>query len=365
VLHKLPAFAADSKGFCRVRYQFTPGLPIMLKPRPRIIDVAKAAKVSPATVSNVLNESRPVDPATRDRVMAAVARLGYTPDLRAQRLRTGQVATIAILSSMPFAVASGPSRLGFLMEIAAVAAAVAMEQGVALVLVPPAEFKRAPIERLDVNGVLVVEPLQDDPEVARLRARGIPVVTIGRQLNDTNNLPYVDLQSAHTARLLLDHLWSQGGRNIALMMGEQKRNSYKETATEYAAFARRHKMTPRLVLLNETKGDAAARIACRQLLERDPAIDALCVPVDAFATGAVQAAGDLGRVIPHDLKIATRYDGLRARESRPQITAVNLHLPEIAAIAVNLLLDQLNGVAGARVRSGPLPELIVRESSQR
>ena len=171
-LHNLPAFAADSKGFCRTRYHFGASGHHMLKRRIRIVDVAKAARVSPATVSNVLNESRHVDTKTRERVEAAVARLGYTPDIRAQRLRTGQVATIAILSSMPFAVAAGPSRLGFLMEVAAVAAATAMEKGVALVLVPPAEFKRAPIERLDVNGVLVIEPLENDPEVGAIaRAR--------------------------------------------------------------------------------------------------------------------------------------------------------------------------------------------------
>ena len=331
--------------------------------RPRIVDVAKAAKVSPATVSNVLNESRHVDPETRARVTAAVAQLGYTPDLRAQRLRTGQIPTIAILSSMPFAVAAGPSRLGFLMEIAAVAAAVAMEQGVALVLVPPVEFKRAPIERLDVNGVLVVEPLENDPEVARLRERGIPVVTIGWQSNDATDLPYVDLHSAYTARLLLDHLRAQGGRNIALVLGEQRRNSYRETEREYRAFARHHKMPSRILRLDETGGEATARIACRELLNDDADIDALCVPVDAFATGAVRAAADLGRGIPRDLTIATRYDGQRARESRPQLTAVNLHLPEIAAIAVDLLLHDISGKPGGRPRRGPLPELIARGSS--
>lgn len=335
----------------------------MLKRRPRIVDVAKAARVSPATVSNVLNDSRPVDADTRARVVAAVARLGYTPDLRAQRLRTGRAATIAILSSMPFAVAAGPSRLGFLMEVAAVAAAAALQRGVALVLVPPVEFERAPIEQLDVNGVLVVEPLEDDPEVARLRARGIAVVTIGLQPNDSSGLPGVDLQSAHTARLLLDHLRAQGGRRIALVLGQQKRNSYLETEKEYAAFCKRHKMPSRILRLDETHGDIVGRSACRDLLRDHPEIDALCVPVDAFATGAVQAAADLGRTIPGDLKIATRYDGLRARESRPQLTAINLHLPEIAAIAVHLLLDQLSGKPGPRKRKGPVPELIARESS--
>jgi len=69
----------------------------MVKSRPKIVDVARAAGVSPATVSNALTENRHVDPLTRERVKAAAKRLGYTPDLRAQRLRTGRANTIAIL----------------------------------------------------------------------------------------------------------------------------------------------------------------------------------------------------------------------------------------------------------------------------
>jgi DNA-binding LacI/PurR family transcriptional regulator len=335
----------------------------MLKPRVKIVDVARAARVSPATVSNVLNDSARVDAKTRARVTAVVKRLGYTPDLRARRLRTGQVTTLAIVSSMPFAVASGPSRLGFLMEVAAAAATVALQKGVALVLVPPAEFTRTPLDNLDVNGVLVVEPLEQDPEVERLRARGLAVVTIGRQPNDGHDLPAVDLHSTHTARLLLDHLWAQGARRIALVVGSQRRNSYRETERVYAAFVRRHKMPARLLRLDETGGEAGARLACRRLLEENPDIDGLCALVDAFATGAVQAAAELGRAIPAELKIVTRYDGLRARESRPQLTAVNLHLAEVAAVAVELLLDQLKGGSGPRRRAGPLPELMARESS--
>jgi DNA-binding LacI/PurR family transcriptional regulator len=335
----------------------------MMKRRPRIVDVAKAAGVSPATVSNVLTKSRHVSAATRDRVTAAVAQLAYVPDLRAQRLRNGKIAAIAILSSMPFAVAAGPSRLGFLMELAAVAASVAMESGVALILVPPAEFDRLPIEQLDVDGVLVVEPLENDPEVARLRARGIAVVTIGLQPNGDAKMPSVDLHSAFTARLLLEHLRGQGSRNVALVLGSQKRNSYLETEKEYAAFARRHKMTGLVLQLDEAGGEAAAREGCKQLLTDHPEIDALCVPVDAFATGALQAAIDVGRHVPRDLRIATRYDGLRARESRPQLTAVDLHLPEVAAIAIGLLLSRINKGGSKLKGKGPLPSLIARESS--
>src|SRR5277367_969704 len=68
--------------------------------KPTIIDVARLASVSPATVSNALNGRPNVDAKTRDRVLAAVRKLGYTPNLRARRLRTGRADTIAIFSSM-------------------------------------------------------------------------------------------------------------------------------------------------------------------------------------------------------------------------------------------------------------------------
>src|ERR1700683_1326352 len=105
--------------------------------RPTILDIARLAKVSPASVSNALTGRRRVAEATRKTVLAIADRLGYAPNLRARRLRTGRADAIAVFSPMPFAIAAGPSRLGFLMEIAAAAAAAALESGIALILVPP------------------------------------------------------------------------------------------------------------------------------------------------------------------------------------------------------------------------------------
>lgn len=80
-----------------------------------------------------------MDAETRGRIEAAIKNLGYRPNLAARRMRTGQTNTIAIFSSMPAAVAAGPSKLGFLMEVAASAAVAAMERNTALILVPPIE----------------------------------------------------------------------------------------------------------------------------------------------------------------------------------------------------------------------------------
>ena len=136
--------------------------------RVTIKDVAREAGVSPTTVSHALNHRGQVDSRTRERVERAARTLGYRPNRNAQRLRTGEAHMIVLLSSMPFAVSGGPSRLGFMMEIAAVAAAAALDRGLALVLAPPMESGQVSLEQLDLDGALVLEPSAHDPNVEYL-----------------------------------------------------------------------------------------------------------------------------------------------------------------------------------------------------
>ena len=105
--------------------------------KPTISDLARAAGVSPTTVSHAFSGRRHVDPETRERIQALAREIGYHPNALAQRLRSGRSGTIALGSSMPFAIAAGPSRLGFLMEIAASATMSAFARDIALCLIPP------------------------------------------------------------------------------------------------------------------------------------------------------------------------------------------------------------------------------------
>jgi DNA-binding LacI/PurR family transcriptional regulator len=331
--------------------------------RPTIVDVARLAAVSVATVSNALSGRRHVEAETRERVAAAVVALGYTPNLRARRLRTGRADTIAIFSSMSFAIAGGRARMGFLMEVAGSAAAQALQSGIALVLVPPLEKARPPLDALHIDGALVIEPVAADPDVALLQSRGIPVVAIGRQL-DADDIPYVDLRSYEATRLLLDHLAAQSARRIGLIIGSQRRNSYAEAERAYAEFAAMRGFAPVIVRLDETDGEAAAHAATLALLAAHPELDALCVPVDAFAVGAAAAAQRTGRRIPDQLKLATRYDGVPARECSPPLTALDLHLETVAILGVELLLEHLRGDKSRSSVLAPAPAVVPRASSQ-
>jgi DNA-binding LacI/PurR family transcriptional regulator len=327
--------------------------------RATILDVARHVGMSTATVSNALSGNRPVDDKTRERVRKAAAKLGYRPNVRAQNLRTGRADTIAIFSSMPFAVAGGRARLGYLMEIAGAAAERALQADMALLLVPPLAEGSESLGAFHADGAIVVEPGRNDPGVALLQSRGIPMVAIGRPTPE-GSLPYVDCRHYDAARVALDHLNTPGTRQIGLITGAQDRNAHRSAERAYADVIAGLNQKPIVALVDEEGGLEAARLAARALIQAHPKMDAMFVSVDSFAVGAQRGAQELGVDIPGRLRIATRYDGLNARSH--ELTALDLKLDQLGALAVDLLMDVMAGNAtGPKI--GPLPTLIIRKSS--
>ncbi|MEV5973967.1 LacI family DNA-binding transcriptional regulator [Streptomyces sp. NPDC051921] len=331
---------------------------------PTIADVASAAGVSRTTVSHALNGIGKVDPRTRAHVKQVAADLGYRPNLRAQRLRRGEARAIGLASSMPFAVAGGPSRLGFYMEVAAAAAESALLHEYALVLVPPVQSGAA-LYSVDIDGAIVVEPDVDDAAAVVLKERGLPYVALGRPVSPDADVPYVDLRGGQVAEVLLTHLREQGARRPALIVGSGARHSSVDARAAFERLAKEHGWEPIVATAPESGGEQAGYECCAALLAEHPGIDAVCALVDAFAVGAVRAIRDSGRAVPDDVMVVTRYDGLRARTCEPPLTAVDLHLVRASAAAVELLLGRLRGEAAAPVATVPAPTVIARASSLR
>jgi DNA-binding LacI/PurR family transcriptional regulator len=191
----------------------------------------------------------------------------------------------------------------------------------------------------------------------------VPVVSLGRQPGAEAEIPYIDLHSYSTGQLLLDHLYERGSRRIALMIGSGRRHSYIDVAAAYSDFAAGHGLEPIVIRVDEQEGEAGGYRAALALLEAHPDVDGICALVDAFAVGVVRAVQETGRKVPEDVKVVTRYNGLRAQTCEPALTAVNLNLGMAADLAVNLLLEHRRGDTTRHVVSGPSPELVERASS--
>lgn len=337
------------------------------KKRATIIEVAKEAGVSPATVSNALNSKGYVDVQTHERIKEAISKLGYIPNIRARQLRSGKTNMIGIFSSMPLGVASGPSRLGFMMEISESAAAAALTRGMALVLTPPGTEAISLLNNLQIDGALLIEPSKDDPFLSALKERGIPTVAVGHPINNSD-IASVDTRTNKATALVLEHFYKQGAKQIALMIATTERSSYQDALTTYQQCCETWNMTPKVVRAEECDGEAAGYLSTLELMKKSPQVDAIYASVDAFAVGARKALDELGLRIPEDVMLATRYDGFRARQCNPPLTAVNLQLDQIARHAVSLLLRQLNIAPSDGKESAVIsdfPELIERTSSRR
>lgn len=326
-----------------------------------IADVAARAAVSRTTVSHALSGKGRVDPATRERVRAAAQELGYRPSLRAQRLRRGRSGAVAILSALPASIVGEGSEMGFLIEMAMPVARACLAHGYALMLVPP-DATPEQLDGLDIDGAIVLDPRADDPSCAALAARGVRVVTVGAA-------PGVDADAVldrgmSGVDVMLDHLVAAGARRIGVIRSEESHVPSRVLADLAQAGGRWGPADILLASARAVDGEEGGRAAAHGLLSAHPDLDAVYAPLDAFALGAVRAAGDLGLAIPGDLLVATNYDGPRAASCDPPLTVLDLDLRETARRAADSLMRVLAGEPVEAV-AVPVPAVLPRASTLR
>lgn len=329
--------------------------------RVTVIDVAQAAGVSPGTVSNAISGKRKVDPETLKRIQKAVETLGYRPNLAARRMRTGRANTIAIYSSMPVAVAAGESKLGFLMEIAASAAVAALEANMSLILIPPVDDPISTLKNISMDGIIFVEPEANDPVLELMHDIGVPTVCVGKPIGSPS--VYVDLDYRQMAKMLIDHLLEAGAQSFPLIVGTSARQSNIVFEQVYLEKAAETGMHAHVISLPEHTAESSAEAAVLELLETQESFDALLVPIDAMATGAMRALKAKNVVIPEEVRVVTRYDGVRARTEVPALTAIDLGLDVVATTATEVLIGIIDDSGVVSVAGAPSPKVVLRASS--
>jgi DNA-binding LacI/PurR family transcriptional regulator len=114
--------------------------------------------------------------------------------------------------------------------------------------------------------------------------------------------------------------------------------------------------------VDEDLAEIGGEQACEKLLKKHPDLNGLFVPLGTFAVGARRALAHLNYSVPDQIKLVSRFDGIRARECEPPLTVVDLQLDQVGQKAVDLLLDTIAGKSKAAVL-GPKPRLVIRGSS--
>lgn len=327
---------------------------------PKITDVAKAAGVSPATVSRVLNGSSGVSKALSAKVRKAAADLGYVPfsSARALRRRHAQV-WAAIVSDI-----ENPFFTAVVRGIEDVARKVQHR----LVLCNSDEDLEREAAYLDVAiaermaGVVIAVASARESSVQALVDSHIPVVAVDRAAGRDIDAVVVDNRLG--AEEATRHLIENGSRRVACITGPTRVNTANERLEGYrrAVSQAGGGVETELIRRADYKVTGGHEAALSLLTSRNPP-DALFIANNPMAVGALRAIRELGLSIPKDVAIVAFDDSPWCALTSPQLSVVAQPAYEIGRVAAELL-----ATAGDKRTTRTIvltPQLIPRESSIR
>ncbi|PVG84071.1 LacI family transcriptional regulator [Nocardioides gansuensis] len=328
-------------------------------------DVARHAGVSVSTVSYVLTGARPISPATRKRVLAAMAELDYQPNAMARGLASRRSRILGLLMPMDDR-GTGATETAFVTGAAEAAARAAHH----LLLSPiPAgdvdALRRLASQRI-LDGALVMEVQMEDPRVEVLRELGVPFVLIGRT-RDTTGVPFVDIDFDHTVRGAVEHLLDLGHRSIVFVNHSQEAlaSGYApalRTQESFTTVMAEHGLEPLVVTAEDTA--AAGRAALRTALVQCPGLSAVLAMNEHALFGVLGELALQGLKVPDDVSVVSMVTSAQVADlATPALTTMTSPGSTLGRLAVEVLLRTLEGSGGPSHQELVTCSLEVRGSS--
>lgn len=327
------------------------------QPKVSLADVARLAGVSTQTVSRVANDSPAVRPETRERVLDAMRRSGYSPSFAGRSLKLNRYQAVGL--AMSNVVSTGNvKRLGGIMEAAA-------QRGYAITLVQATDDAPEQIEEIErrmaalpvdamiynlnrrslVDGFLAFVP--------QPRLRCVAFSSIAHP-----HLACIDADQAHCARSLTELLLARGHRSIRMVTGPedsiaacQREQAWRETMVERG-----------LDPSEPVRGDwsATSGYEAGSVIADDPSTTAVLVANDDMAMGVIEALRDHGRHVPHDVSVVGADDSLKWSVAKLELTSYAFDEREIGRLAFETAVGDAQGPALMLV-----PGTVVERSSVR
>jgi DNA-binding LacI/PurR family transcriptional regulator len=306
---------------------------------PTLRDVAELAGVSFKTVSNVIHDHPHVTEATRARVLAAIDKLGYRPNLTARTLRSGRTGAIGL--------AVPELSLAYFAELADEVITVA-DRHEMIVLIEQtggdADREREVLTgpRRQLTDGLLFSPLglgNDDVGVLDV---DFPLVLLGERIFG-GPVDHVTMENVAGAEAATRHLLDLGRRRIAVLgahTGEDIGSAGLRVSGYRAALADAGVPFDDAIVVDAGPWHRSnGAEAMRNLLDRGAPFDAVFALNDELALGALRVLGERGIRVPADVAVIGFDDVDEGRYSFPSLSTVDPGRREIARLAVEVLLE--------------------------
>lgn len=323
---------------------------------PTILDVAELAGVSKSLVSLVMRGSPNVSEDRRKAVLDAADALGYRPNAAARSLVRQRSYIIGVLVSdfgNPFfsELLEGIEEAALLAEYRALfntGSRIPSRELIAL----------DTLLQLRTDGLILASPKFDDAELNKIPA-SVPVVMVAKD-TEMAGVDIVTDDDLHGSELAVDHLTSLGHRRIVHIHGEPGAGATARCAGFIEAMERRG-LEPLLVEGGFTEIDGAK--GAQKMLDLDPLPTAVFAANDVAAMGIIQSLEDAGLSVPEDMSLVG-YDNVDFTYlNQIQLTTIDQPRRAIGTMAVELLLERMEGTRTETRRVTVEPSLVVRRTT--
>lgn len=328
-----------------------------------IVDVAKLAEVSVATVSRVVNGNYPVKLETKERVQAAIETLRYVPNVQARELNTRRSSTIGVVVPSLYNM--------FFAEVIDGIEESVRKDGFSLLLNcakndPQQEMNciNALVSR-NVSGIIVISP-----NTANIResfyedlVRRMPLVFINGYHRITN-VSYVGNDEKMGSEQALEYLRGLGHKRILFVRGAHS-DSYTIKEETYRQFMAEKLQLDESFIVNIGEGNGVDTVdsTMTRLMEVIPKCEptAILCCNDLMGVGSLNACKRLGRKVPADISVMG-YDNISlSRLVEPKLTTMDQNMFQLGSNAASLLVEKIKGGHSKRITLDNI--LIIREST--
>jgi DNA-binding LacI/PurR family transcriptional regulator len=327
-----------------------------------IRDVAKAAGVSYQTVSRVINGTSYVRDSTRQRVVEAIAELGFRPNSAARALASGENRSLTVVTSNTTLYGYAATLRG----IEEAARAASFSVGITVLESADERHVRAAVDRAaDASGSVIVIAF-DSAGTLALRAvpDGVPLAAAVETpaAPPPADRPWVWIDDGEAARSATRHLLDLGHPTVhyVAIPATSGAHTSRRAAGWRAALAAAGVPAP------ESAGvgwDALAGYQAGRNLARDPAVSAILCGNDDLALGVIRAMHEAGRSIPGSVSVVGFDDAPQSSFYTPALTTVRMDFVGLGRACFGLLHAVLGGGEPPGPHPVGHPELVVRESA--
>jgi LacI family transcriptional regulator len=330
--------------------------------RTNISDVATKAGVSKTTVSHVINQTRFVEEETRQRVLDAIAELGYRPNFLARSLTTQKTGIIGMVIS--------DSSNQFFSEMMSGVEEILLPKSYGLMVCNTNETLEREAHYLDlllsqrVDGIIAAATSQRWTELTRADIQHTPIVFVDRSFGNMEG-PFVGVDNQRGAYLGVRHLIECGHAKIGILAGYDRLSTMRERVDGYRQALQEAGLPARADwIVDSALSIEGGQLAMRQILSLSDRPTAVFINNNLLVLGGLLALREMGLRCPDNLAIVSFDDHPWAVVADPPLTTVRQPAYELGRTAASILLSLFKHEPVRPTQVILDCELIVRQSSQ-